>query len=188
MAKVLILCIACLLFADESAFKLKSLYELRSKDTVRQQYEESCGGAAFATLLGLYGNKVTEKEILKEANSTDMLSLAQLAKIANKYELKANGYKIDHATFERLKIPVIARVEQQENLQHFVVVQNYDGQFIKMYDSNIGAFWIRKDEFYREFDKAGGYILVVAPPKGFVGIDNDASLKPNIVYDGRKVF
>ncbi len=186
MAKVLIICIACLLFAESSAFKTKSLYEIRSESTIRQQYEESCGAAAFATLLSLYGNKVSEQDIIKEANSSDMLSFSQLSNIALKYNLKANGYKVDLKTFEKIKLPFIARVEQQENLQHFVVVQNYDGDFIKVYDSNIGTFWILRNSFYKDFNRAGNYILIVAPPKEYIG--TNLNQQPSIIYDGRKNY
>ena len=61
------------LFAE---FKVKSFLEIKYIDVVKQTYEESCGVSALATLLNIYGYKTSEEELLKDFDSTDVVTFS----------------------------------------------------------------------------------------------------------------
>lgn len=170
MAQVLIrlfLFVALLLDADETTnFKAVPFSVLKLKGTVLQGYEESCGAAALATVMNLYGEKFSEKQILEKASTTDMLSFAEMAKISKEFGFNASGYKIDTAIFESLKVPVIARIDNRENYAHFVVVINHSGDFVSILDPSFGSYVQGKKEFFQWWnEETYGYILVVMPEK-----------------------
>lgn len=69
--------IALSLGADETTnFKAIPFSVSKLKGTVLQEYELSCGAAALATMMHLYGEKISEKDVLDKASTTDMLSFA----------------------------------------------------------------------------------------------------------------
>lgn len=170
MAQVLIglfLCIALSLGANETTnFKATPFSALKLKGTVLQGYELSCGAAALATIMNLYGQKTDEKQILDKASTTDMLSFSEMAKISNEFGYNASGYKIDTAIFESLKVPVIARIDNRENYAHFVVVMNHSGDFVSILDPSFGSYVQSKKEFFQWWNEdTYGYILIVMPEK-----------------------
>ena len=119
MAKILIiilLSVAAVYAEDGAVFKVASLAQLKTKDTVLQHYEESCGAAALATLMGLLGVHKSEKDVLDKTVKTDMLSLAELSDTAKAFGFKAEGYKIDKSVFEKLSLPVIAKIEREKRI------------------------------------------------------------------------
>jgi predicted double-glycine peptidase len=170
MAQILILLLLFLtltLLADDSVnFKVTPFSTLKLKGTVLQNYEESCGAAALATIINLYGQQIDEKQVVDKASSTDMLSFAQMARIAKEFGYNASGYKIDTNTFESLKVPVITRIDNRENYAHFVVVMNHTGDFVSIFDPSFGYYVQSKKEFFKWWnEETYGYILVVMPEK-----------------------
>ncbi|MFA6143554.1 MAG: cysteine peptidase family C39 domain-containing protein [Sulfurimonas sp.] len=127
MAKVLIfffLSVISIFADDESIFKVVSFAKIKTSETVLQNYEESCGAAALATLMGLFGVQKSEKDILDKTAKTDMLTFAELSNTAKEFGFKSEGYKIDKSVFEKLTFPVIAKIEREKDYPHFVVVIN----------------------------------------------------------------
>jgi len=169
MAKILIaLCVFAVLACseDENIFKVTSFAQKKREGAVLQNYEESCGAAALATLMGLFGVHKNEKDVLDKTAKTDMLSLAELSDTAKAFGFRAEGYKIDKSVFEKLSFPVIAKIEREENYPHFVVVANQEGDFVSILDPNYGRYIIAKNEFYELWEKSQkGYILVLMPEK-----------------------
>ena len=83
MAKILILLL--LVQQLNSQFIISSYYEIRNKNVVRQNYEESCGAASIATILNLIDVKrYSENDILqklKQNNNnigTNLISFMQM--------------------------------------------------------------------------------------------------------------
>lgn len=170
MAQVLIhllLFFTLTLSADEGGnFKVSPFSALKLKGTVLQGYELSCGAAALATMMNLYGEKTSEKDILDKASTTDMLSFSEMANISKEFGFNASGYKIDTTIFESLKVPVIARIDNRENYAHFVVVMNHNGDFVSILDPSFGYYVQSKKEFFQWWnEETYGYILVVMPEK-----------------------
>lgn len=180
MAKVLILFFLSVIFIfadDESIFKVVSFAKIKTSETVLQNYEESCGAAALATLMGLFGVQKSEKDILDKTAKTDMLSFAELSNTAKEFGFKSEGYKIDKSVFEKLTFPVIAKIEREKNYPHFVVVINQKGDFVSVLDPNFGQYFISKNEFYELWEKSKkGYILIAVPKGGIANMTFDTKI------------
>ena len=72
----------CLLFVLPLFASVQPLSDMRNADVVRQQFEESCGAAALATLINMIdaGQKLDEASVLdKLGNTTDMVSFSALS-------------------------------------------------------------------------------------------------------------
>jgi len=165
MAQILITLLLTAFYLEaDSAFKVKSLRELKYNDVVVQTYEESCGASSLATLLNRYGENVGEKDLLNDFNTTDMVNFLNLQRVAVKKGFRAKGYKITKEVFEQLSIPVIARVLRHKEYPHFIVVQNLKGDFVLSLDPSNGKSIITKHEFYSVWNhEDNGYVLVALP-------------------------
>lgn len=165
MAQILILFFVMILSLEaDSAFKIRSLKELKYSDVVVQTYEQSCGAASLATLMNRYGESVSEKDLLNDFNTTDMVSFLDIQNVAITKRFRAKGYKITKEVFEQLDIPVIARVLRHKEYPHFIVVQNLTGDFVLSLDPNNGKSLISKNEFYSVWSQEdNGYILIILP-------------------------
>ena len=148
------------------AFSVQSLQELHNQNVIRQQFEESCGASALATLLNLFEFKqYTEQDILTLLNQkTDMLSFKELQEIANTLGYTTKGFQLSREILEQTSYPLLVRIENDPRFPHFVVIINYKGDFIQVFDPNFGAYKATKKEFYSVWDRnhTGGFALVVA--------------------------
>lgn len=164
MAQVLILLfLTTSLFAE---FAVKSISELKYNDVIKQSFEESCGASAMATLLNLDGNNFTEKELLSDLNTTDVVSLYALEMLAKNLSYQSKSYKIDEKILKTLKYPVIARVARDKDYPHFIVIKMKEESVIIL-DSNNGKYSISIPAFIKIWTK---HILIVAPKKSFEDI------------------
>lgn len=166
----------------DSAFKVKSLKELKYNDVVAQTYEESCGASSLATLLNRYGDNVSEKDLINDFNTTDMVNFLDIQSVAVKKGFRAKGYKITKEVFEQLSIPVIARVLRHKEYPHFIVVQNLKGDFVLSLDPSNGKSIITKHEFYSVWNhEDNGYVLIAIP-------EDKKILKSIEFIDGSKIL
>ncbi len=167
MAQILIGFLLSFSFLNAQIFKVKSLKEIKFQDVTQQSYEESCGASAMSSLFNVYGLKTTEKDMIKDINTTDMINFLDLQKIASKNNFRAKGYKITKEIFEQLTIPVIARILRKKDYPHFVVAQNIEGDFILLLDPNNGKYLVTKEEFYNSWiGQNSNFILVSIPNNG----------------------
>ncbi len=164
MAQILIILLLTVFSLEATVFKVKSLKELKYDDVVAQTYEESCGASSLATLMNRYGENMSEKDLLDDFNTTDMVNFLDIQNVAVKKGFRAKGYKITKDIFEQLNIPVIARVLRHKEYPHFIVVQNLEGDFVLSLDPSNGKSIISKNEFYSVWNQEDkGYVLVVVP-------------------------
>ncbi len=175
MAKILILLL--LVQQLNSQFIVSSYYEIRNKNVVRQNYEESCGAASIATILNLIDVKrYSENDILqklKQNNNnigTNLISFMQMKQALKLLGLHSVGYQINQSIFNYFKIPVIVKIENDPRYPHFVVVMNYSGDYVKIFDPNFGEYISSKEQFYKLWDKNnnGGYVLIIKPKLLFI--------------------
>ncbi|MBZ7975478.1 MULTISPECIES: cysteine peptidase family C39 domain-containing protein [unclassified Campylobacter] len=175
MAKILIIfiTITCL----NAEFAVKSYRQIKNNSVVRQSYEESCGASSIATLLNLTNIKrFSEKDILEVLDkNTNMLSFNELNNALNKLGFNAKAYKLNRNMFEKIFVPFIVKIENDPRFPHFVVVNNINGDFVKVYDPSFGEYLSSKKEFYSVWDKdgLGGYALIIKP-------NITKELKPNL--------
>ncbi|MBX7491033.1 C39 family peptidase [Helicobacter turcicus] len=147
------------------SFSVKSLQELHNQNVIRQQYEESCGASALATLLNLFTFKqYAEQDILNLLNQkTDMLSFKELQQTANTLGYRTKGFQLKREVLEQTSYPLLVRIENDPRFPHFVVIINYQGDFIKVLDPNFGEYIATKKEFYSIWDRnhEGGFALII---------------------------
>ena len=169
---------------EQEMFVVNPLSKLKSKHTIKQTYEESCGAAALATLLRFHGKDTNETEILGIASKTDMLSFAELAKISKAFGYEAQGYKISREVFEKTRIPLLVLVVREVDFPHFVVAINHDGDFVSVYDPSSGDYIASKSDFYAMWEFASGGFALVVLPKEYKRQEFDMEL-PQGVFFGR---
>ncbi|KPH50530.1 peptidase C39 [Helicobacter pullorum] len=168
MQKMLLLRIFLLVFITNFAFafSVKSLQELHNQNVIRQQYEESCGASALATLLNLFEfRQYSEQDILAFLNQkTDMLSFKELQEVANTLGYTTKGFQLQREILEQTSYPLLVRIENDPRFPHFVVIINHKGDFIQVFDPNFGQYKATKKEFYSVWDRnhTGGFALVIA--------------------------
>lgn len=171
MEKILIILFIAIVYTH-AGFAVKSYREIRNEGVVRQNYEESCGAAAVATLLNLLDmHQFSESDIVsKMSSNTNMVSFLELSKVLHDLGWENKGYQISREVFEKLNIPVLVKIQNDPRYPHFVVVINQIGDFISVFDPNFGKYISSKDEFYSIWDKdnLGGYVLIVNPKNKFM--------------------
>lgn len=171
MEKVLVflLSFSSFLFAD---FAVQSLQEIRSKGVVRQNYEESCGASALATLINLWDStQFSEMDIIQylSANeaekNTNMVSFLELENVLHALEYQVKSYRIHRDSFLKTSFPMLVKIEDDPRFPHFVVVINHEGDYLSVFDPSYGVYVSTKQEFFSIWDKdhKGGYALLIAP-------------------------
>jgi len=158
-----------------------SFKELRSKEAVLQTHEYSCGAAALATLMTMFGKDVSEADILKmifgdklpleknkdgkmELRALTLGDLEQAARMA-KFKVVSAGVPADKEqalkTLYSLK-PVITRMKlYQENL-HFVGVKDVDGEWVLVSDPGYGDYKIPWSQFYDSWVDGEKILLTIS--------------------------
>lgn len=63
-----------------------------------------------------------------------MLSFKDLQEVAQKIGYTTKGFLITREILEKTTYPLLVRIENDPRFPHFVVVINYKGDFIKIYD------------------------------------------------------
>ncbi|MDY6135536.1 cysteine peptidase family C39 domain-containing protein [Campylobacter sp. CX2-8023-23] len=187
MAKILILLL--LVQQLNSQFIVLSYYEIRNKNVVRQNYEESCGAASIATILNLIDVKrYSENDILQKLKqnnivNTNMISFMDIQRTLEILGYRSVGYQINRGIFNHFKIPIIVKIENDPRYPHFVVAMNYDGDYIKVFDPNFGEYISSKEQFYKLWDKSnnGGYALIVEPKIQFIFNQIDIKLNGKLI-------
>lgn len=166
---IIIISFNSFLFAN---FAVDSIQEIRSKNTIRQKYEESCGAAALATLLNLQfsENRFNEKIILenlpKTKNNilfTDIISFEDLKITAEKLGFNTKSYKLQKNILNIIKyVPILVKIQRDIRTPHFAVIININANFFKIYDPQYGEFFINKSDFYNLWDiEDGGFVLIL---------------------------
>lgn len=165
-----ILALFFLTISLHAEFAVKSYYEIRNKNTIRQTYEESCGASSLATLINMIDfQHVSEKDMLKKMSkkelNTNMVSFNELKATLDKLNYTSQGYKLDREVFKKIEVPILVKIENDPKFPHFVVATNHKGDFITIHDPSFGEYVSSKDEFYSVWDKyhKGGYALIVIP-------------------------
>jgi predicted double-glycine peptidase len=153
--------------------------ELRDRGVVRQQYDYSCGAAAFATLL-LHGlaDPVTEEEllarVLARTSETEQrliqnkgLSVLDMQRLAHERGYRAQGYRLAADQLQRLRRPAIAFIRPL-GYEHFAVLKGFRGGKAHLADPSQGNWVMPAHRFFDMWlDASGkGVILVVEPADG----------------------
>ncbi|GAC1617846.1 MAG: C39 family peptidase [Vulcanimicrobiaceae bacterium] len=147
-----------------------SVMSVRERDfdgIVKQQTDFSCGAAVIATLFrDGFGAPVGESDVLQGMlNYTDpalvrsrgfsLLDIKNYAKIVG---LSSEGYEIDLAQLQKLRVPAIVLLNVG-GYHHFAIIRRADERFAYVADPALGYRRLTLGDFAAEWN---GIVLVVA--------------------------
>lgn len=113
------------------AIHLTSLKEARFRNTIRQQYDFSCGSAATATLLTYqYGYPVDEQWVFEQMYthgdrakiSREGFSLLDIKRFLQANGFEADGFRVPLERLQQESLPAIVLLDEK-GYHHFVVVK-----------------------------------------------------------------
>lgn len=158
-----------------------SMLELRSAGCVRQMGEYSCGAAALATLMNMFGDPVTEQQILESIYSRESLvrkvdekestvvlralNLEDLETASRERGFKALSLQADsgEAAVQAIQTlqPAIARLSLHKEYLHFVVIRAIQNEWVSISDPAYGNFKIPLKQFYANWQAGERYIFTI---------------------------
>jgi uncharacterized protein len=125
--------------ATSYALRTTSLKEARFRNTIRQQYDFSCGSAAVATLLTYqYADPVNEQVAFdamyasgdRAKISREGFSLLDIKRFLASRGFQADGFNVPLEKLDAEGIPAIVLIDER-GYHHFVVVKGYrDGRVL----------------------------------------------------------
>jgi len=160
--------------ATATGDQLATYRDLKFAGVVAQTTENSCGAAALASLLTLFGSPVGELEVLGliekrivgrggVPNSESGLSALDLRDAARELGLYATGYRLSTQQLEdyfaRAGFPVIAHVTRPR--QHYVVVVAAAERHVMIGDPGWGAYVCTMRRFAEERGPSGVFIVAM---------------------------
>lgn len=124
-----------------------SIKDLRFRNTLRQQYDFSCGSAALATLLTYhYAYPVSEQDVFREMYERgdkakirrDGFSLLDMKNYLDAHGYRADGFQADIEQLVAAGIPAIALIKEH-GYHHFVVVKGLRSGRVLIGDPSAGS-------------------------------------------------
>jgi predicted double-glycine peptidase len=134
---------------------VSSIKETRSKTTIIQQTDFSCGSAAVATLLShQYGFPVTEQVVFEEmyANGEQQkirkegFSLLDMKLFLERHGFQADGFEQPLDTLKEAKLPAIVLIKDR-GYNHFVVIKGLRDDRVLIGDPARGTRAITRTAF-----------------------------------------
>jgi predicted double-glycine peptidase len=162
---VLLLLLLALTTGPVSAERpVRSLLEFRQENLIVQQWDNSCGAAALATILTYHLNyPVTEKQVVqgmlretdpRRVQSRGGFSLLDMQRYAASAGFDSDGYTgmtiEDVADHLPMIVPIKAR-----GYDHFVVVRSIDTKGVSIGDPGFGNYIMKHSEFLRVWPGIG---------------------------------
>jgi predicted double-glycine peptidase len=124
-----------------------SLKEARFRNTIRQQYDFSCGSAAVATLLSYqYGYPVDERaafvQMYVHGNQPKIrregFSLLDIKRYLQSNGFDADGFQLPLEKLQQEMLPAIALIDEK-GYHHFVVIKGLLGGRVLLGDPAVGT-------------------------------------------------
>jgi len=138
----------------------------KRKVSVRQRDSTDCGPACLASVIAHYGIYVPLAKI-RQVAGTDKLgtSMWGLIKVLKQFNFETKGLNGSSEHLDKLPIPFIAHIEQQDGLHHYVCVYRVNSKRLKVMDPAEGKmrYWSRA-EFSEKWSGA-----VIAMVRGIAG-------------------
>lgn len=134
---------------------ISSIKEVRSKTTIIQRTDFSCGSAAIATLLShQYGFPITEQVVFEEmyANGEQQkirkegFSLLDMKMFLERHGFQADGFEQPLDTLKDAKLPAIVLIKDK-GYNHFVVVKGIRDDRVLLGDPARGTRSVPRNVF-----------------------------------------
>lgn len=142
-------------FGSPVSVGVTSLKEIRSRGTVLQQLDYSCGSAAIATLLTHhYRRPVSEQAVFRAMYEKgdqarirrEGFSLLDMKRYLDSLGYRADGVRASLADLVQVGIPAIVLI-RENGYSHFVVVKGVRGGRVLVGDPSSGLKAYAQDEF-----------------------------------------
>ena len=154
------------------ALPIRTMQDMKFGNVVRQQYDFSCGSAALATLLGLYGQRQAEAVAFRgmwaggdHAQIRKLgFSLLDMKRYLASTGRTANGYQVTLDAIAKAGVPGIALITVK-GYRHFVVIEGVRDGDVLIGDPALGL----RVQRVADFQKAWNGIFFVIDgdlPKG----------------------
>lgn len=134
---------------------ITSMKQSRTRTTLIQKYDFSCGSAAIATLLTHhYGYPVTEETVFQGMYSTgdqqkiqrEGFSLLDMKRFLADNGFEADGFQLPLDKLNEARVPAIVLINES-GYHHFVVVKGLDAQRILIGDPARGTRTMSRKDF-----------------------------------------
>lgn len=153
------------------SLRVLSMQELKFAGVVRQRFDFSCGSAALATLLRLYGIGGSEADSFRgmwaDGDRAQIrklgFSLLDMKRYLAGRGLVANGYKVSLDAIAEAELPGIALITTR-GYRHFVVLMGVDDDEVLVADPALGLRVERRDHFAASWN--GVYFAIDGEPRG----------------------
>jgi predicted double-glycine peptidase len=148
----------------------QTLFEMRFRSTVPQQFDFSCGAAALATLLTFhYGQPMAEPAIISAMFGRgdqakivkEGFSMLDMKLFLEGLGYEADGFEIGPDQFDQLlgeNVPFIALIKDG-GYRHFVVVKGANGKAILLGDPAKGARIVPRPEFDKLWEERIAFVI-----------------------------
>jgi HlyB family type I secretion system ABC transporter len=131
-------------FADERGLFRRRAKRTRKMDFIMQIDEMDCGAASLAMICRHFGRKVSLARIRQLCHTaTDGTSLKALIRAATELGLAARALKVSLRNLPMLPLPAIVHWEGN----HWIVLHDVDGQFVRVADPALGLRKVPRREF-----------------------------------------
>src|SRR2546426_3398238 len=131
-------------FADEQGLFRKRGKRIRKIDHIMQIDEMDCGAASLAMICRYFGRKVSLPRIRQLCHTaTDGTSLKAISRAATELGLAARALKISLRNLPLMPLPAIVHWEGN----HWIVLHDVDGQFVRVADPALGLRKLPRREF-----------------------------------------
>lgn len=169
---------------------LRSWTTMKFDNLVRQETDFSCGAAVLATLFNhAYGRRTTERQVLVnmfKIADPDVVrekgfSLLDMKNYVRAIGLNAEGYKVDYAALQQLKVPGIALINVR-GYKHFVIIRKVGPHQVQIGDPALGNRVMRR----ADFEKAWNKVVFVVTGEGFD--PNTVLLNPPPPLSAQRLF
>lgn len=133
-----------------------TLLSRRFKNTIKQEYDFSCGSAALATLLTYHYDMPIEEQVIlnemfkhgdQEKIRKEGFSLLDMKSYLHSIGLRAEGYRESLDKLSKVGIPAIVLINNK-GYMHFVVVRGVTGDKVMVSDPALGSKTYDR-EFFR---------------------------------------
>jgi hypothetical protein len=154
------------------AVSVASWKDRKFENLIRQRTDFSCGAAALATIFNYaFGRSTTEQQVLVNmlrVADPDIVrqkgfSLLDMKTYSQSVGYQAEGYRVDYATLQKLKVPSIALLDIR-GYKHFVVIRRAWDDRVAIGDPAIGNMTMTRPRF----EEAWNGILFVVSGEGYV--------------------